>query len=63
MFRPNAKRDLVEEESCEKFNIVWSVSICVRVYQSVCMCCVCMTCTYSAVDMHPIRTNKYLYKR
>jgi len=45
MFRLNFDRDLVEEESCGKFIIVW------------CVYCVCVTCTYSAVDMHPsIRT-------
>ena len=30
MFRPNFKRDLVEEESCGNFMIVW------------CVCCVCV---------------------
>jgi len=52
MFWPNFERDLVEEELCEKFIIVWCMCMCVHVYVSVCMCCVCMTCTYSTVDMH-----------
>jgi len=37
--------------------IVWYVCICRHVYVSVPVCCVCVTCIYSGVHMHPsIRT-------
>jgi len=52
MFQPNFEKDIGGRRVVLKIHYGVVCVLCVRVCVRVCVCCVCMACTYSRVDMH-----------